>query len=405
MARSVSLSAYLALARRPAPPDWTPDRDPRPAGRLVWLHAASEGAMPSLVQIAARIEREHHGIHVLLTRDGGAERPPRLPDHVLADDLPPETIAAAEGFLDHWKPDVALWANGHLRPALLTCAGKRGFPLILVDAEESALEEARWRWLPDMSRGVVAQFRRAYARTANAARRLQRLGMPAERIEITGPLQQSGQALACNEDDRAEVAAAIAGRPVWLAAMVRPAELETVLRAHRLASRATHRLLLILVPDDEAAGPRYHAAARGAGFRTAVWSEGEYPGEATQILLADTRGEMGLWYRLSPITFMGSSLVEGEGGSDPFEPAALGSAILSGPENGRHLPLYTRMAAAGAARIVRDPDTLAAAVSRLTAPDQAATMAHAAWTLSTEGAEATDRLLALVGRALDGEPV
>ncbi|MGR3455309.1 3-deoxy-D-manno-octulosonic acid transferase [Pseudooceanicola sp.] len=405
MARSVSLSAYLALARRPAPADWTAPGAPRPGGQLVWLHAASQQAMPALLQIAERLRRDHETAQVLLTRGAEVEPPARLPGHVTPADLPPENIAAAEAFLDHWQPDLALWSNGHLRPALLTCAGKRGFPLILVDAEETALEEARWRWLPDMSRGVITQFDLAHARTANAARRLTRLGMAPERIEITGPMQQAGQALNCDEDERAEVAAAIAGRPVWLAAMVMPGELDLVLRGHRLASRATHRLLLIIVPDDEAAGPDYAAAARAAGFRVAVWSEGEFPGEATQILLADTRGDMGLWYRLSPIALMGSSFGPGDGGSDPYEPAALGSAILSGPETGRYAAAYERMITGGAARIVKDADTLSAAVARLTAPDQAAAMAHAAWMLATEGAEATDRLLHLIGRALDGEVI
>jgi 3-deoxy-D-manno-octulosonic-acid transferase len=187
--------------------------------------------------------------------------------------------------------------------------------------------------------------------------------------------------------------------------MVKPGELDLVLRAHRLASRSTHRLFLVLVPDDEAQGPDYARAAREAGFRVAIWSEGEVPGEATQILLADTRGDMGLWYRLSPIAFMASSLFPEHGGSDPYEPAALGSAVLSGPETGRYAAAYTRLAEGGAARIVRDAETLAAAVSRLTAPDQAAAMAHAAWMLATEGAEATDRLLTLMGRALDGEVI
>ena len=270
MARSVSLSAYLALARRPAPADWAPPGQPRPPGPLVWLHAASRQVIPGLLQIAERLRRDHETTQVLLTLDGDAEPPARLPGHVTLAELPPETIAAAEAFLDHWRPDLGLWSNGHLRPALLTCAGKRDFPLILVDAEETALEEARWRWLPDMSRGVITQFRLAFARTANAARRLTRLGMAAERIEITGPLQQAGQALTCDDDQRAEVAAAIAGRPAWLAAMVMPGEIDLVLRAHRLASRSTHRLLLIIVPDDEAAGPDYAAAARAAGFRVAV---------------------------------------------------------------------------------------------------------------------------------------
>ncbi|WP_375688373.1 3-deoxy-D-manno-octulosonic acid transferase [Pseudooceanicola sp. LIPI14-2-Ac024] len=403
MARSVSLSAYLALARRPVPPDWSPPDTARPRGRLVWIHVASQAAMAGLVQLAKRIDRERPGTHVLMTCGDDVIPLKSLPENVIPGDVPPENIGASEAFLAHWKPDLLLWSNGHLRPALLTTAGRAGLRMCLVDAEETALEEARWRWLPDMSRGVISQFGRAFARTANAARRLQRLGLPAEQIEITGPLQESDRALSCNEEERSELSAAIAGRAVWLAAMVDEAEIDTVLRAHRQASRANHRLLLILVPREESQGPAARAALKDEGFRHVCWSETELPGEATQVLLGDTHGDMGLWYRLSPIAFMGSSLVAGKGGCNPYEPAALGSAILSGPNTDSYLADYEKMVREGAARIVRDAPGLAAAVTRISAPDQAAAMAHAAWALATEGAEATDELLTLVGDALDGQ--
>jgi 3-deoxy-D-manno-octulosonic-acid transferase len=98
---------------------------------------------------------------------------------------------------------------------------------------------------------------------------------------------------------------------------------------------------------------------------------------------------------------MGSSLRPGMGGSDPNEPAAHGSAIVYGPNVGRYLPSYTRYAEAGAARIVRDADTLSAALSRLIAADQAAAMAHAAWDVASVGAEVTDHILDLVQDTLD----
>ena len=147
---------------------------------------------------------------------------------------------------------------------------------------------------------------------------------------------------------------------------------------------------MILVPDDETEGREFRQMLHDTGFRTAVWSEGEMPDETTQILLADTRGEMGLWYRLAPVTFMGSSLMPGHGGRDPYEPAALGSAILYGPNVGRYLAAYSRFAAAGAARIVKDSDSLAAAVQQCLAPDKAAQMATAGWEVASEGAEVTD---------------
>ncbi|OWU85740.1 hypothetical protein ATO6_02150 [Oceanicola sp. 22II-s10i] len=401
MARSVSLAAYLALARRAPPADWTPPSVPRPRGPLVWAHAGSAEGLPALMQVACRLDAAETGAHMLVTGGEGAVCPSRLPPGVLWHDVPPENIDADEAFLRHWAPDVGLWSTGHLRPALLTCAGRANVPLILVDGTEAALDDKRARWLPDVSGRVINQFRHAFAQSANAARRLQRLGMPPDRIDVSGPLQQGGQALSCDDDERTAMAAAIGGRSVWLAAMIQRDELEQVLEAHRQASRSIHRLLLILVPDRVEDGPAFAEVVHGAGWRVARWSDGEHPTEATQVLLADTFGDMGLWYRLSPISFMGSSLTAGHGGSDPYEPAALGSAILYGPNMGRYLPGYRRLAEAGAARIVRDPATLSAAVSRLTAPDQAATMAHAAWSVATEGAEATDRVVDMVQDILD----
>ncbi len=401
MVRSVPLKAYFSGPRHGTETEWRRPTKPRPEGALVWLHAASDGAVAAMLELAERMRLRDSEAAFVLTRGPDVRAPRRLPPEVLSADLPPELPNEIDVFLDHWKPDVAVWSTGHLRATLLTRAGQRGVPLLLAEAETAALAEARWRWLPDTSRGVIGLFRAAHARTANAAQRLYRLGLPAERIEVTGPLQRCGRALPCDETMRDEVAKAVAGRPVWLAAMVRPDELDSVLRAHRLSTRSTHRLLLILVPDDEADGRAFAATIRDAGWRTSIWSEGDMPGETTQILLADTRGEMGLWFRLAPIAFMGGSLTPGHRGSDPCEPAALGAAILSGPNAGRHLAMYERLTSEGAAKIVRDSETLAKAVSRLTAPDQAATMAHAAWTVATEGAEATDKLLDQIEALLD----
>ena len=114
--------------------------------------------------------------------------------------------------------------------------------------------------------------------------------------------------------------------------------------------------MLVLVPDDENDGVAIRERLDADGWRYVVWSEGGFPDEHTQVLLADTRGEMGLWYRIAPITLMATSLVSGCRGKDPFEPATLGSAILYGPNAGQYLGAYKRFANAGAARMsVRPP--------------------------------------------------
>jgi 3-deoxy-D-manno-octulosonic-acid transferase len=400
LGRSISLAAYMALARRgPRKPIEFPA--PRPEGPLIWGHATSAARAAALLQIGARLRVQRPEINLLLT---GAEESER-PDHMKSQDfwqvLPDDSVSSDEQFLNHWRPDICLWTGGFFRPAMIVLARRRNLPMFLIDAGEEGFNAPHQRWLPDMVRANLQEFDAIFARSGTAAQMLRKLGVSDEDIVVTGPLQEGGGALPCNEREREDMARQMAGRPVWLAAMTQIGELPELLAAHRQVSRMAHRLLLIVVPDDEGAGPAFRDYLRGEGVSVAVRSDGENPDENTQVYLADTRGEMGLWYRLAPVTFMGSSLVAGFGGQDPYEPAALGSAILYGPNISRHLAAYTKFAAAGAARIVKDSGTLSAALQNLAAPDQAALMAAAAWGVASEGAEVTDRVIDLVQDTLD----
>jgi 3-deoxy-D-manno-octulosonic-acid transferase len=315
--------------------------------------------------------------------------------------LPADTIPGAEAFLHHWQPDLCLWSGGELQPALLICAARAGVPLCLVDAEAALLERSRWPLFRNMTRAILAEFAEVHARNEAAARQARRMGVDPARVRVTGVLQEEALTLPYRHDDHETLSRIMRARPVWLAAMVQQDEIDTVLGAHREASRSAHRCVLIVVPDDpdQSAGMAARIAAQG--WRYIVWSGGALPDETTQVILADTRGEMGLWYRLAPICFMGSSLVSGQHGRDPDEPAAHGAAILYGPNVERYLHRYSRYAEAGAARIVRDTGTLAAAVQALLPPDRAAAMAHAAWDVASRGAEVSDQVVEMVLDTLD----
>lgn len=400
MARSLSLAAYMALARR-APRDPQIAAPPRPEGELLWAHAPSLAKAAALQQLFERLEVQRPGICLLLTTAPDVPQPDHLSGSIHWQPIPEEAVTSLTAFLDHWRPDLCIWTSGYLRPAAIELAARKGVPLYLIDAEASALEEARFRWVPDMSRSVLRRFKKIFASDRTAAQRLGRIGIGLSQVSVPGPIQEGHAALPCDEGARDKLAQAFSGRPIWLAAMVQMDELGMISQAHHASMRMAYRQLLILVPDEISQGADMAAKLRQWGWNVAIWSDGDFPDEATQILLADTRGEMGLWYRLAPITLMASSLVSGYGGSDPYEPAALGSAIIYGPNIGRHLPAYNRFANAGAARMVRNADTLATAISVLSAPDQAATMARAGWEVSSAGAEVTDALIEMIQDELD----
>lgn len=400
MGRSLSLMAYMAYMRRATGPVPLPEV-PRPAGELVWAHATSTLRADALTEIAERLAQLRSGLTMLLTAAPDVTLPERSSRAVIWQPVPEDTMEAAEAFLEHWAPDLCLWTGGDLRPVLLTCADKHDIPLYLADADERLLKPRSWRWFPDLPRSLMSRFVMAMARSDEAAALLGKLGVPESEILVTGPMWQGAVALPYDEDEYETLSRLTRGRPIWLAVHLQLDELDTIIEVHRAVARMAHRALLVVSPDDTTEAPVFMDRLRAENMRVALWSDGEVPEETTQVLLADTSGETGLWYLLAPVTFVGSSLTPGHSGRDPNRPAAHGSAILHGPNVRRYLTGYSRYAEAGAARMVRDTKTLTDAVKQLVAPDQAALMAHAAWDVASQGAEVTDRILDLVQDTLD----
>ena len=399
MARALNLSGYLAQAKRGAEGAFSADA-PRPAGIVIWCHAHDRPREDIVLKIADRLAGLGRDVSVLLTTPDAPDR--ANSNGVIYQQLPQDSGTAIQAFLDTWAPDLCIWTVGGLRAGLLNAAHRRGVPLFLVDADEAHLSRSGWRFLPDSSRAVIRRFSLIMARSPETEHSLRRRGgVPDRGTLMTGALSDEAKPLPCNEKERDELAAMLRLRPVWLAARLHLEELATVLKANHMLLRKSHRALLVIVPEDPAQVDGFHDALKQSGVRYITWSEGELPNEATQVILADTEGELGLWYRLAPLSFMGGSLAQSSRSCDPNEPAAHGSAILYGPNIRAFLDTYSRFAEAGAARIVRDADTLASALQQVIAPDQSAAMAHAAWEVSTRGAAVMDRLMEEIQTALD----
>ena len=407
MARSIGFATYRALSRRASERRFKPT-GPRPDGALLWIHAAEPGNMLAILDLAQRLCAARPGLHVLITLPDRQSYDAAVENEVPHGAIqlacvPSEHPDAVEGFWAHWKPDLVIWAWGHLRPNLLDQVHAHRCPALLIDADAEGFEQKAEWWFSSMTRQGLTPFAALLARSDAGARRLQKLGIPEARIDTTPPLQAGGQALPCQDSDLTALSDCLRGRPVWLASNLQDDEVDAVLNAHRLAARMYHQLLLVLHPADAALAETCAQKMTDAGYRMADWSSGAEPDDATQVLLVADPHELGLFYRVAPVSFLGSSLVQGYGGCNPFDAAALGSAVLYGPNVRRFMPFYARLAQAGAGRIVKDGETLGTAVARLIAPDHAAAMAHAGWDVISQGADLTDRVIDLVHAALDGE--
>ena len=400
-----SLTAYLALARGgDTRNNQSADWPTRPDGPLIWLHSDTPERLVTLLTLIKRLRMQREDFSLLLTSDAADGTAFALTGHDVM--VPPsETLTEVHRFLHHWQPNILIWSGNRLRPALLHETSAMGTAMLLVDAADTPWRQPSYRFLPDASAGALALFHPIIAQDEAAAQRMRRLGITSSQIEVAAPLEPEIFPLSSHDGLHEEMTATLAGRPVWLAANVHIQEAEAVLRAHRRAARLAHRLLLVIVPADPDDEPAFGDITHEMGLRLARWEHGEMPDENTQVLLVGDDSELGLWYRLAPLSYLGGTMVANSGGQSPMMAAALGSAILYGPHVGQHLDAYSRLVAAGGARIVKDMESLSSAVTHLIAPDRAAALAHAGWTVVSAGAETADLVLTQIEEWLDATEV
>ncbi len=397
MATSLGLTLYNLGQRRDQAE--ASARPARPPGRLVWLHAPGE-ALVSPIRALARRLVEEDGLPVLLTApDTGLAL-----DGVILQPPPPDNATDARAFLDYWRPEIAIFAGGQLRPAVMHEAAERKIPMLVVNGKAPVFLRERDGWYPGLMRTVLGRFRGIMAVDEAAARAFRKGGAGLSSVAVTGRMEEESAVLPAVESERAALSRLLTARPVWFAAGVVESEEAAVLQAHRKALQHSHRLLLILMPDQPSrAAALVKALGESGDWVVAERAKDEDPVAEVEILVADNPAEYGLWFRLAPVTFLGGTL-SGKGPTrSPMEAAVLGSAIMHGPKTGQAGPVFGRLGAARATRAVASALDLGEALGDLLAPDRAARLAQAAWAVASEGAEVTDTVLERIRAIMDGE--
>lgn len=372
----------------------------RPEGRLLWLHAASVGEMLSLLPLLEALGEAAPRLRFLVTTgtrtsaDLLARRlPPALAPRVTHRFVPLDVPRWVARFLDGWRPDAAVFAESELWPNLIAATAARGMPLALVNARMSDRSLRWWRRAPGLAREVLAPFALVLAQTEADAARFRALGAPARCL---GNLKYAAPPLPADVAELERLRRLLGTRPAWVAASTHPGEEAAVLQAHRRLAAAHPGLLTVIVPRHPERGPE--VAALAEGLAVARRAAGEDPGALTEVLVADTLGELGLFYRLAACTFVGGSLVE-HGGQNPLEPARLGCPVLLGPHVWNFAEIVDRLAAAGGlVRIAPGTDPAAALAEAVSAmlsnPDRGRAQAEAAFGVAAEEAGLPERIAA-----------
>ncbi len=350
----------------------------RPKGRLAWLHGASVGESLSLLPLIERLIAR--GLPVLVTTGTVSSArilAQRLPPGARHQFAPLDVPGFLRRFLDHWRPDIALIAESELWPNALCAIKARGVPLMLVNARLSRRSFRRWRVLPRTIASLLERIDLILAQTREDGVRLERLGAP--RVQIAGNLKYDVPAPPVDPARLAELTAAIGARPVWLAASTHPDEEAILIDAHRRLAASEPSLLTIIAPRHADRGAAIATAAATRGVRAARRSHGRAIDAGVALYIADTMGELGLFYRVCGVVFLGKSLGGQGGGQNPIEPAKLGAALLHGPAVTNFAEAYAAIDAAAGALPVADASALSAALAGLFAdPARTRRMARAA---------------------------
>lgn len=324
----------------------------RPDGPLVWIHGASVGETISMTPIVERLMTRGYGVLVTSgTLTSARVMAERLPAASIHQFIPLDAPAFMRRFLRHWRPDVGLIAESELWPNMLIEAGKADLPMMLLNGRMSERSYARWTRQPAMAQALLSRFDVVMAQSRLDGERYSRLGAP--RIVLGGNLKYDVSPPPADPSMLAMMEGATAGRPIWIAASTHPGEETLIIDAHRRVAERLPRLLTVIAPRHPERGVEIEAEARGQGVMTGRRTLGDMPDGAVDIYIADTVGELGLFYRLAPFAYLGGSLVP-HGGQNPIEPAKLGAAILHGPHVDNFTDVYASLDEQGGA--VRAPD-------------------------------------------------
>ncbi len=363
---------------------------PRPRGRLIWLHGASIGESLAVLPLVGRILEDDPQAHVLMTTGtvtSARLMAERLPARAFHQFLPLDIPRYVGRFLDHWRPDLAVFVESELWPNLLRDISRRGMALALVNGRMTGRSFSRWRRSGPIAASLLGRFDLVLAQSHREAERFTTLG--AHTVQVSGNLKYAAPPPPVNADDLATLRQQVGERPLWLAASTHPGEETIIANAHAALVKEFPSLLTIIIPRHPGRGEQIAGLLHRHGLQLARRSSNTPLTTATPIYLADTIGETGLFFTLTDIVFMGGSLVP-HGGQNPAEAALLDCAILFGPHIFNFTPVYEALTTHGGARRIEETD-IAAQVGELLAdtPRQQAM------------ATAARRAMATLGGALD----
>ena len=338
---------------------------PRPEGLVAWVHGASVGESLSTLPLIERLRADHPEWSILVTTGtvtSASLMVERLPKGAFHQFIPVDRVAYVSKFFNHWKPDLALWTESEFWPNMISLSATMNIPMVLLNGRVSKKSFKGWKLFPGLIKQMLSAFSLCLGQSKSDAFRLADLGAP--NAKSVGNLKFSTPPLPANEQAMKKLSDLIGERPCWLASSTHKGEEEIVGRIHKSLKDKAPEILSIIVPRHPGRGLEIAEALKGMGLSVALRSTKGELTPATDIYIADTMGELVLFYRLAPIVYIGKSLVS-VGGQNPLEAARLDCAIVFGPHMENFKEIATKFTKKNACIEVSDEAGLLSTINHL----------------------------------------
>ncbi|MBL4691884.1 MAG: 3-deoxy-D-manno-octulosonic acid transferase [Magnetovibrio sp.] len=367
---------------------------PRPAGKLMWIHAASVGESLSALPLIERFFQDHKDWQILVTTGTVTSARlmiERLPKNARHQFLPVDRVSYVRRFLEHWQPDLALWVESELWPNLVIESRARAVPMVIFNGRMSERSFVGWTKHKAMIRRLLSAFKMILAQSEVDAERFLELG--AKNVSTPGNIKFCTAPLPVEINAFENLNQHIGARPVWLASSTHDGEEILCGNLHADLKDHIEGLLTIIVPRHPERGEDVRDQLTKMGLNVALRSQNQDITSSTDVYVADSMGELGLFYRLCPVVFMGKTFAKG-GGQNPIEPAQLECALVFGPDMGNFADSADKLIKAKGAFSVTTPQDLAKMIKTLLCDINKQTKtAQSAHTVATSEAHVLDRVM------------
>lgn len=305
---------------------------PRPEGKLIWMHGASVGESVSMLPLIQRLLETYPEAHVMVTTGTTTSAEimaKRLPERAFHQYLPIENPVFATRFIKHWKPDIALWFESEFWPATLSCIKRKNIPLILVNGRISNKSFKRWQQFEFIIKDILACFTLCLGQSEQDEYRLRVLG--AKNTLCLGNLKYAGLPLPVDAQKKQEIAEQIGNRTTWLVSSTHEDEEFKIAKFLKDLEQKIPGVLTFIAPRHPHRGVEIkEKLEKELGLNVSLRSANEKITPKTNVYIADTIGELGIWYELFDLVFIGGSLIP-HGGQNFMEPSRCRDAVIVGP--------------------------------------------------------------------------